>query len=140
MSTCELCATAGGEVLFADPLLRVIAVDDVLHPAFCRVIWQGHVREMTDLVPQDRHRLMAAVFATERALRDALPVAKINLASLGNVTPHLHWHVIARFPDDPHFPAPIWATARHARAAPVPKDWRTVVGAALALALSAPAV
>jgi diadenosine tetraphosphate (Ap4A) HIT family hydrolase len=33
---------------------------------------------------------------------------KINLASFGNVVPHLHWHVIPRFEDDAHFPAPIW--------------------------------
>jgi diadenosine tetraphosphate (Ap4A) HIT family hydrolase len=33
----------------------------------------------------------------------------VNLASLGNITPHLHWHVIPRFADDPHFPNPIWA-------------------------------
>jgi diadenosine tetraphosphate (Ap4A) HIT family hydrolase len=35
---------------------------------------------------------------------------KINLASLGNVVPHLHWHVIPRFADDAHFPSPIWAS------------------------------
>ena len=33
---------------------------------------------------------------------------KINLASLGNMVPHLHWHVIPRFRDDRHFPEPIW--------------------------------
>jgi diadenosine tetraphosphate (Ap4A) HIT family hydrolase len=34
------------------------------------------------------------------------------LAALGNVVPHLHWHVIARFDWDSHFPAPIWGTAQ----------------------------
>jgi diadenosine tetraphosphate (Ap4A) HIT family hydrolase len=37
---------------------------------------------------------------------------KINLASLGNVVPHLHWHVIPRFADDAHFPSPVWAQAQ----------------------------
>jgi diadenosine tetraphosphate (Ap4A) HIT family hydrolase len=37
---------------------------------------------------------------------------KINLACLGNVVPHLHWHVIPRWRDDSHFPAPIWAAAK----------------------------
>jgi diadenosine tetraphosphate (Ap4A) HIT family hydrolase len=36
----------------------------------------------------------------------------VNLASLGNVVPHLHWHVIARFADDKHFPQPIWGQAQ----------------------------
>jgi len=34
---------------------------------------------------------------------------KINLASLGNMVPHLHWHVIARFEGDARWPAPVWA-------------------------------
>ena len=42
-------------------------------------------------------------------LRTVLAPDKINLASLGNVVPHLHWHVIPRFADDAHFPAPVWA-------------------------------
>ncbi len=52
---------------------------------------------------------MNAVFAIEATLRELLHPDKINLASLGNVAPHLHWHVIPRYRDDRHFPAPIWA-------------------------------
>ena len=139
MSLCELCAGSGGEVLFADRQLRIVVVDEHLHPAFCRVIWQAHVREMTDLGHAERAHLMAAVFATEQALRDTLPVAKINLASLGNLTPHLHWHVIARFPDDPHFPAPVWAEPRHQMPVSLPPSWRSATRAALLAALAAPA-
>jgi diadenosine tetraphosphate (Ap4A) HIT family hydrolase len=54
---------------------------------------------------------MAAVNAVERALRACLQPTKINLAALGTVVPHLHWHVIARFDWDSHFPAPVWARA-----------------------------
>ncbi|MET0207803.1 MAG: HIT domain-containing protein, partial [Burkholderiaceae bacterium] len=39
---------------------------------------------------------------------EALAPAKINLAALGNMVPHLHWHVIARFDWDSHFPNPVW--------------------------------
>jgi diadenosine tetraphosphate (Ap4A) HIT family hydrolase len=52
---------------------------------------------------------MAIVFAVEQVLRELLQPEKINLASLGNQVPHLHWHVIPRFSDDAHFPDPIWA-------------------------------
>jgi len=138
MSLCDLCASSGGAVLFADRQLRIVAVEDPLHPAFCRVIWQAHVREMTDLAPAERAHLMEAVFATEQALRATLPVDKINLASLGNVTPHLHWHVIARFAEDPHFPAPVWAEARHQTPASLPAQWRGGLRAALLAALAVP--
>ncbi|MDP3706777.1 MAG: HIT domain-containing protein, partial [Polaromonas sp.] len=50
-----------------------------------------------------------AVVTVERVLRAQLQPRKINLAALGNMVPHLHWHVIARFDWDSHFPAPVWS-------------------------------
>jgi len=111
-SSCELCDSAGGEPLWQDELCRVVLVDDRDYPGFCRVILNRHVREMTDLDAETRQRLMQVVFAAERALRELLQPAKINLASLGNMTPHLHWHVIPRFADDRHFPGSVWSEAR----------------------------
>ncbi len=112
MSTmaCELCSVTGGEVLWQDARCRVIRVADEHYPAFCRVVWHAHVAEMTDLEDQDRTHLMAVVWATERVLRDAMQPAKINLASFGNMVPHVHWHVIPRFADDRHFPQSVWGT------------------------------
>jgi diadenosine tetraphosphate (Ap4A) HIT family hydrolase len=52
---------------------------------------------------------MRAVFAVEAALHELMQPDKINLASLGNFTPHVHWHVIPRFRDDAHFPQAVWA-------------------------------
>lgn len=105
---CELCETDGGRLILSNEWLRVVLVDDPGFPGFARVIWHDHVREMTDLEAEQRERLMQTVFAVERAQRDVLAPAKINLASLGNVTPHLHWHVIPRAEQDSHFPQPIW--------------------------------
>jgi diadenosine tetraphosphate (Ap4A) HIT family hydrolase len=109
---CELCDGVGGEELYRNEQLRVVLVDDAQYPGFCRVIWNAHVREMTDLAPQQRSALMQMVMKVESALREAMNPDKINLASLGNMTPHLHWHVIPRFSDDAHFPAPVWAQAQ----------------------------
>lgn len=63
---------------------------------------------MSDLPEPDQHRLMRVVFAVEATLRRLMQPEKINLASLGNVVPHVHWHVIPRFADDAHFPQAIW--------------------------------
>jgi diadenosine tetraphosphate (Ap4A) HIT family hydrolase len=95
--------------VFADARLRVVRVLDAPEfPAFYRVIWNDHVAELSDLAVADRAHLMNAVVAVERVLREALSPSKINLAALGNMVPHLHWHVIARFDWDSHFPQPIW--------------------------------
>jgi len=64
---------------------------------------------MSDLAERERGQLLAAVNAVETALRQIIAPDKINLASLGNQVPHLHWHVIARFVGDAHFPQPIWS-------------------------------
>lgn len=114
MQHCELCTTPGGELLWANEECRVILVEGEeagLYAGFCRVVWKAHVAEMSDLDPAQAARLMQVVLATERALRDTLAPDKINLASLGNMVPHLHWHVIPRWRDDSRFPRPIWATA-----------------------------
>jgi diadenosine tetraphosphate (Ap4A) HIT family hydrolase len=105
---CELCEAEGGRLVLSNEFLRVVLVDDPDFPGFARVIWHDHVREMSDLAAGEQERLMQAVFAVERAQRAVLAPEKINLASLGNVVPHLHWHVIPRFSDDSRFPQPIW--------------------------------
>ena len=108
---CELCDTDGGVPLWRDEQVRVVRIDDADYPMFCRVVWNAHVGEMTDLEEPQRQHLMCVVFALEQSLRNLLNPAKINLASFGNQTPHLHWHVIPRFQDDRHFPQPVWAQA-----------------------------
>jgi diadenosine tetraphosphate (Ap4A) HIT family hydrolase len=119
--SCELCDGQGGELVWADARCRVVRIADPDYPGFCRVIWREHVKEMSDLEPGDQHHLMYVVFAVETALRRLMHPDKVNLASLGNMTPHLHWHVIPRFRDDRHFPQPVWGQAaeRESRATPV---------------------
>lgn len=129
---CELCATAGGDLLWADARCRVVLVIDAqgaAFPGYCRVVWQAHVAEMSDLAPADAAHLLRVTFAVERALRRQLAPDKINLASLGNLTPHLHWHVIPRWRDDSHFPSPIWAAACRDGAPRVPPDRARLIAA-----------
>lgn len=136
-AACELCAQDGGTLLYRDPELRIILVDDADYPGFCRVIWNAHVKEMTDLPPDARARLMRAVFATETAVRSICAPLKINLASLGNAVPHLHWHVIPRHADDAHFPQPVWGVRQRPASAPRAVD-EAALRVALAAALSLP--
>ena len=34
---------------------------------------------------------------------------KVNYELLGNMVPHMHWHVVPRFRTDPLWPRPIWS-------------------------------
>ena len=108
---CELCANLGGPLLWEDGLCRVVNVADPDYSGFCRVILKHHIAEMSDLASKEQLHFMSVVFAVETVLRRLYQPDKINLASLGNVTPHLHWHVIPRWRNDRHFPNPIWGEA-----------------------------
>jgi diadenosine tetraphosphate (Ap4A) HIT family hydrolase len=113
MATCVLCDTDGGLRIHRTPKWRLIrATDTPAYPAFYRVVWNAHVAELSDLSDADRHECLDVVTQVERLMRAHLAPTKINLAALGNVVPHLHWHLIARFEGDSHFPAPIWAATQ----------------------------
>jgi diadenosine tetraphosphate (Ap4A) HIT family hydrolase len=116
---CNLLAAPGAALIWGDHQLSVVAVDEPEYPGFTRVVWNAHVKEMTDLPAEDRVRIMDVVWAVESAQREVMAPEKINLASFGNMTPHVHWHVIPRYRDDAHFPNPTWAVAQRASSAEV---------------------
>lgn len=123
VADCPLCRPpAAADILWSDDRAWVILVDQSqatqVWPGFCRVIWKDHVAEMTDLTPADRAHLMGIVWDVEAALRAALHPDKINLASLGNVVPHLHWHLIPRWCDDRNFPESIWGSPPQGKCGP----------------------
>lgn len=109
---CVLCEEPGGELLWSNELARVVLVDDAAYPGFTRIICQRHVREMTDLSAPERTELMNLVWLVEAVQRDELLPDKVNVAALGNMVPHVHWHIVPRWRDDACFPDAIWAPVR----------------------------
>ena len=115
-ATCVLCTEPGGQLVWQGVQLRLIRAQEAGFPAFYRIVWNAHVAEFSDLTRAEREHCMQAVTLVEQVLRQQLVPTKINLATLGNMVAHLHWHVIARFDWDSHFPAPVWASAQRPRA------------------------
>jgi diadenosine tetraphosphate (Ap4A) HIT family hydrolase len=113
MKNCVLCTDhlrpEEGELIWRGDDCRVILVNDPDLPGFCRVIWNQHIGEMSELTVGERDVLMSLVFAVEEAIRHVMQPAKINLASLGNQVPHLHWHIIPRYQEDTFFPGSAWS-------------------------------
>ena len=113
MTNCVLCKEdlkpEEGQLIWRGDDCRVILVNDPDLPGFCRVIWNRHVSEMTDLSYGERDHLMSLVFAVEEAVRHVMYPDKVNIAALGNVVPHIHWHVIPRYKDDAFFPGSAWS-------------------------------
>ncbi len=109
-SDCLLCRPGNPlKTLWSNRKLRVVDAAEAGFPGFTRVIWNEHIAEMSDLDGADRDYLMNAVWLVEAALRNELMPQKVNLAQFGNQVPHLHWHVIPRWPLDSRFPQAFWA-------------------------------
>ena len=124
-SSCPLCLSGDAPAIWRNQYLRVIDVPDADYPGYTRVIWNAHVTEMTDLDAAARQYLMEAVWKVEAALRSTLTPHKVNLAQFGNQVPHLHWHVIPRWPLDPHFPDAVWAVVRP-RTPDEQREWQSL--------------
>jgi len=114
VSDCPLCDTDGGELVWRGDRARLILVEHERFPGFCRVVWNDHVAELSDLSADDQAWLMRLVAAVERTLREVMAPDKINLAAFGNMVPHLHWHIIPRYRWDTHFPESVWGPAQRA--------------------------
>lgn len=128
MADCPLCQASPHDLLWQDDFCRVVLLQDVDYPAYCRIELLAHIKEMTDLPPAERARTMKVVFAVETAVREVIQPDKINLASLGNKTPHLHWHVLPRFERDRHFPNSHWgALMRDSEAQPLTEAVRNAL-------------
>ena len=112
---CPLCDGLGGALVWQGRNARVIRAQEEGFPAFYRVVWTAHAAEFTDLSAAERAECMELVAAVERVLRDRLSPDKVNLAALGNMVAHLHWHVIARWRWDSHFPGSVWAAVQRPR-------------------------
>ena len=109
MDSCRLCREEGGALVWSGADCKIVQVSDTSLPGFCRVIWHHHIAEMSALNHAQRNLLMRVVVGVEEIVANTMKPLKINLASLGNQVPHLHWHIIPRYEDDPYFPDSIWS-------------------------------
>ena len=106
---CVLCSSQKYPIIWVNDLLRIVLINDQNYRGYCRVDLINHVKEMADLDEETRNEFMGVIFQTEKIIKEYLQPDKINLASLGNITPHLHWHIIPRYFSDNHFPDSIWS-------------------------------
>ena len=111
-NNCLLCLPLKYPLIWSNSDFRVVLINDHSYPGYCRVESIGHDKEMTDLSDLKRQEFMRIVFIVEASLRTNLMPEKINLATLGNITPHLHWHIIPRYKLDNHFPESIWSNSK----------------------------
>jgi len=87
---------------------RVLVMDDARYPWLILVPRRAHLTELFELEPTDRILLTEEVAIAAERLKALTGCHKINVASLGNVVPQLHFHIIARNIGDPAWAGPVW--------------------------------
>lgn len=99
----------GDSVVIGDlALSRVLLHRDANYPWCILVPRREDLREVYQLVEVEQVRLLEESRALAAAMTSLFRPDKLNVAALGNVVSQLHIHHIARFTDDPAWPAPVW--------------------------------
>ncbi|BCA78501.1 HIT family protein [Desulfuromonas sp. AOP6] len=100
-----------------EPQLRIAALDhclvmlnrDQFFPGYTLVFTREHVTELFHLDKSVRQEVMEEVTTVAAALHQVFQPTKMNYELLGNMVPHMHWHLVPRFSSDPLWPRPIWS-------------------------------
>lgn len=90
------------------PLCRVLMENEVHYPWIFLVPRRESVAKIMDLQPQDQQQLLSELDKAQSILWALFTPTQINVAAIGNKTPQLHIHVIARYADDPAWPETVW--------------------------------
>ena len=82
---------------------------DQFFPGWSILVLRRHATELFELEREERARLTEDVTDVARALKEAFDARKVNYALLGNLVPHVHWHLIPRLAADPAPREPVFA-------------------------------
>lgn len=75
----------------------------------CQLVFDPrHAARPDELSAAEWAEYCADLYRAQDAVVRAVRPDHINIESLGNVVPHLHWHIIPRFCGDPRWGRPIW--------------------------------
>ncbi len=111
---------AAGSVFVCDlALSRLVLMNNSRFPWLLLVPRLADVTEIVDLAEPDQQTLWREIAQISRLLREMFEPDKLNVASIGNLVPQLHVHLIARFQHDEAWPKP---TFGFAPALPYPPD------------------
>jgi diadenosine tetraphosphate (Ap4A) HIT family hydrolase len=90
------------------PLCRVLVIKDAHYPWLLLVPRRNNAVEIIDLDEVAQAQLMTEISRVAKALKEITGCDKLNIATLGNLVPQLHVHVIARRSNDAAWPRPVW--------------------------------
>ena len=94
------------------PLSRILLKNNADYPWLILVPRVDNIQEIDQLPEESRHELINEISALSTITRHYFKPNKLNVATLGNIVPQLHIHVVARYSHDPLWPHSIWQEAQ----------------------------
>ncbi len=109
-SLCDRVANAAKDPMLVAELETGVAVlfEHQFYRGYTLFISKRHASELFELEAGRRARFLEEMTRVAKAVHAAFKPRKINYELLGNVAPHLHWHIVPRYENDPKPGAPIW--------------------------------
>jgi diadenosine tetraphosphate (Ap4A) HIT family hydrolase len=105
----ELHPNFSSKIFIADlPLCKVLLENDRHYPWLMLIPRRPTIAKIMDLSPEDQLLFLRELDIAQNIIWHEFQPTQINVAALGNKTPQLHVHIIARFKNDPAWPATVW--------------------------------
>lgn len=89
-------------------LCRVLMENERHYPWFFLIPRKPEISRLIDLALPDQLQLMQELDLLQRVIWEEFKPTQLNVAAIGNKTPQLHVHVIARYTNDPAWPHTVW--------------------------------
>jgi diadenosine tetraphosphate (Ap4A) HIT family hydrolase len=116
--SCPMCKKVDNERKVLNmPSGKLLLTDDGDFKGYCILEYHRHATELFELSPEENIQLIHDICAAAEAIQSVCSPSKINYVILGNEVPHLHCHIIPRYPEDGWWGKPTWLrpdTARNA--------------------------
>ena len=87
---------------------RLFLGEHQFYQGYCVLVTKDHYKEMTDIPEDIRAEVFSEMMISSKLIEKTFKPTKMNMCSLGNVVPHVHWHFFPRYAADPDFKNPPW--------------------------------
>lgn len=83
-------------------------MNDKRFPWMVLVPRKDGAKELTDLLPGEQKTLLEEINRVSVFMKQFYRAEKMNVATIGNIVPQLHIHIVARYAKDLAWPKPVW--------------------------------
>jgi diadenosine tetraphosphate (Ap4A) HIT family hydrolase len=82
--------------------------DNLKFPWLILIPRRKNITDMSELNSKDQILLMKEIIYVSKIVKKLFKTSKLNVEKIGNITPQLHIHIIARYKNDSSWPLSVW--------------------------------